>query len=124
MRQFLEGSDAAYADLEQKATRACVTFANQEMPIGTSAPRARVGFEVNPANREAGLLVDRGLQYGGAVEGVRHWFARGEKRFRDFGALRRWISEELARGYDLSERHAPDEAIDPARPKLGRLIDL
>jgi len=112
MRQFLEGSDAAYADLERKATGACLTFGNEEMPVGTSVPRARIGFEVDPASREARLFVDRGLHYRGTIQSVRRWFARGEKRFPDFGALRRWISEDLARAYEPPDRH-PSDRVTP-----------
>lgn len=99
MRQFLNGHDMAFADLERQARSACVVFGNAEMPSGTTPPRARIGFEVDPASGAAVLLVERGLTYAGSVDSVWEWLATGEKRFRSFRDLANWIRGELAASF-------------------------
>ena len=57
MIQFINGSDAAYADLEARARSSCVVFRAQEMPPGTSPARARVGFEIDPVDGFSSVFV-------------------------------------------------------------------
>jgi hypothetical protein len=115
MRQFLRGSDTAFADLEQRARRACVIFRDQEMPPGAQPPRARVGFEVDPRDGSALLLVDRGVHYAGPYEEVREWLTNGSLRFPDFAALRHWLREVLALAYGPWET-SPTPQTPPPQP--------
>jgi hypothetical protein len=82
MRQFIDGSDAAFAELQQQATGACVQFHDQELPPGAEPRRARIGFEVR-SDGTASLLVERGVSYSGPDAEVRAWFASGERLFSD-----------------------------------------
>lgn len=99
MLQFIRGSDAAFADLERRARRACVTFQDQQMPPGTRPETARIGFEINSTTGEALLLVDRGLHYTGSNTEVQAWIDSGTKHFPNFARLREWIRHELASAY-------------------------
>ncbi|MCS7222648.1 MAG: hypothetical protein RML36_07870 [Anaerolineae bacterium] len=102
MHQFLRGSDAAFANLEQRAKQACIVFQDQEMPPGTHPPYARIGFEVSPEDGSTLLLVDRGLLYTGPSAEVRKWLDAGYKWFPSFAELRRWLRESLAPAYGLA----------------------
>lgn len=97
--QFIYGSDAAFADLERRAIRSCVTFKDQPMPRGTVPKSARIGFEVNSLTGEALFLVDKGLTYTGSNTEVDEWITSGTKRFSNFAHLREWIRHELASAY-------------------------
>ncbi|QEG15566.1 AAA family ATPase [Gimesia maris] len=96
MRQFINGSDEAFKDLEEKAKRGCVTFSDQEMPQGVSPSRARVGFEVDPATQKATLLVEHGGQYTGRETDIRQWIEIGACQFQNFAALKEWLQHRLS----------------------------
>jgi hypothetical protein len=114
MKQFINGSDAAYAVLEAQALSSCVVFRDQEMPPGTSPTRARVGFETDPVDGTAKLLVDPVEAYRGESSGVRAWLAAGEKRFRNFGQLKDWVRKDLATCYRPAP--APPQPLTAAAP--------
>jgi TIR domain len=97
--QFIYGSDSAFADLENRARRACIVFEKQPTPKGTSPKAARVGFEVDPNTGEALLLIDKGLTYSGSNAEVEAWITSGTKHFPNFTLLREWIRHELAGAY-------------------------
>lgn len=99
MRQFIGGTDAQYLDLERKAEGVCVVFQDQEMPPGAAPGRARVGFEISPANGRACLMVDHGVRYSGQVKVVADWLDAGEVAFPTFTQLRDWIRTHLASAY-------------------------
>lgn len=99
MKQFFLGSDSDFADLERRSRRNCIAFPNQEMPPGTTPSHARIGFDSTGRTGESILLVERGVAYTGPSGEVREWLNAGEKRFRRFGDLRRWICGELAGCY-------------------------
>lgn len=99
MHQFINGSDTAFADLERRARQVCVVFQDEEMPPGSLPSKARVGFEVNPNDGSALLLVERGVVYRGTNQTVQDWLTTGEKRFSSFDQLRLWIREELGACY-------------------------
>src|SRR5713101_1396372 len=99
MLQFIRGSDVAFADLERRARRACVTFQNQQMPPGTRPETARIGFEIDATTGEALLLVDKGLHYTGPNAEVGAWIVSGTKHFPNFARLREWVRYELASAY-------------------------
>lgn len=124
MRQFICGSDSAFANLERRACHACVVFPDQEMPPGAVPSRARVGFEIQPSDSAVLLLVDRGITYDGTNSTVSDWLAAGEKRFSSFGQLRDWIQNELGACYQVELAEVPPLAapITPLRPE--KLTDL
>lgn len=127
MRQFIAGSDSAFEQLGSQATGATVVFAGQEMPRGGLPRAARVGFEVDPSDGAASLLVDRGLHYSGENVSVREWLERGERRFADFGTLVRWIRGELAGCYSVPEAASAvldAEVESDQAPEPGELTDL
>jgi hypothetical protein len=99
MRQFISGTDSAFVDLQTKATAACIVFNDVEMPPGSTPPRGRVGFEVDPALNTATLFVDRGISYEGPNPEVREWLHAGEKHFLSFSRLQSWIVEGLGPSY-------------------------
>ena len=47
MRQFINGSNSNWEQLEHQATGKCIRFRDQEMPPGSIPCQAHVGFEVN-----------------------------------------------------------------------------
>ena len=130
MHQFINGSDAAFADLERRARGACIVFRDQQMPPDATPPRARVGFEVNPADGSALLLVDRGVAYRGPHPAVREWLETSTMWFPSFAHLRRWIQDELRGCYwartapvQLNATTSSSPAL-PAAPHPADLTDL
>jgi hypothetical protein len=94
MRQFINGTQAAWDDLARRARRACVVFTACQLPPGCNPPTARVGFEVHAS--EAILLVDKGVHYRGGSDAVRAWLSAGEQRFAGIEDLKGWILHEIA----------------------------
>jgi len=114
MRQFFNGDDSAFADLEQRARRACVRFRNQEMPPGCEPSEADVGFEVDEESGVARLLVETNVSYRGAKQSVHEWLVAGETTFPSFMALTNWI-----RG-PLRDEFLSAVASDAAPPNAAR----
>lgn len=98
MRQFINGSDLAFAVLERRASGTCVVFYDEEMPPGASPTRARVGFQVN-RDGSVFLYVDKGIQYSGSHPTVREWLESGGRWFPSFAHLKRWVREVLRSCY-------------------------
>jgi hypothetical protein len=127
MHQFINGSDAAFADLEDRARSACVVFYDQELPPGSTPARARIGFEVNPVNGSAVFLVHRPVTYRGLNDDIRTLLQAGEKRFNDFAGLIRWIRGPLAACYRNGSHPGPQQPVTstgsarlrPADPDLA-----
>lgn len=124
MKQFLSGSDQAYADLEARCAQHCVVFHGQEMPGGTRPSTASVGFD-----RDAGraVLQVKGIQsYQGRWPEVGEWLLAGSKWFISFAAMRDWIRGPLAKAYSLSSSTVPEpeeltdfKKIRPLSPQDG-----
>jgi hypothetical protein len=110
MERFFRATEEEYRALERRASRACVVFANCQLPPGATPPRARVGVEVRHIDGRIALLVER-VTYSGNEGSVADWLRRGERVFADVGELRTWVCGDLRRAY-------PERA--PQRP----LIDL
>jgi hypothetical protein len=119
VREFIEGGDAAFADLERRSRGACVRFADRELPPGCVPARAAVGFEAGPQGGVR-LLVERGVAHCGASEAVARWLEAGVLGFESFGALRRWLRTELAGAFAGAESaRSPDELTDLAAVRQG-----
>ena len=103
MRQFFNGTEAAFETLREQALEACMVFQDQEMPPGSSPIRARVGFEVDPNDGVALLLVDSIVTYSGEISEIAAWLENHEKRFSNFNELVTWIREDLSRCYVPAE---------------------
>ena len=99
MWQFIFGSDETFADLERRARRACVRFADQEMPPGTVPARAAIGFEFDELSGRVRLLVERGLAYDGTSNEIERWIAEGFRAFDDVAQLRSWLGSTLRDAY-------------------------
>jgi hypothetical protein len=112
MWQLIFGSQAAFADLERRARRACVRFRDQELPPGASPRRAAIGFEIDPTNGSAKLLVDYGVMYTGPSEDVRNWLVTGERRFESFEQLKRWIGTTLRQAFSSGALHLDADTCD------------
>ena len=110
MRQFINGSDQAFAALEHSARGACVRFGNQEMPAGCTPGRATVGFEVDAVSGEARLLVSRGLVYDGGSGEIADWLRTGERRFDSFSELKSWVRGNLRQNYQVTSASRNDVA--------------
>ncbi len=95
MWQFVFGSDAAFAALEQGARRGCVRFQDQEMPRGASPSRATVGFEIDAETGDVRLLVEGGVSYTGPSDEIRSWLRSGHRVFGSFAQLRSWLATTL-----------------------------
>lgn len=122
MRQFIDGTQAAWDDLEHRARRACVVFASCQLPPGCRPATARIGVEVHP--HETILFVDRGITYDGTSEAVRTWLDAGQQRFGGLDDLRNWIRLEIAPAFNSSADplRSPAAAITTRVP--GDLTNL
>ena len=110
MRQFFNAPSGAFDDLEARASRACIVFADQEMPPGARPPRARVGIE-GVGHGSLRLLVDRGVRFDGPEEEVRRWLSDGERVFSTYTQFQRWLTEVLAPCYAVP---TTPECLSPA----------
>lgn len=100
MRQFLNGTNSDWSELEARATGRCVRYRDQETPPGATPDWAHVGFEIVPRTKEAILYVQYGVAYSGNNQDLRSWFESGEKRFPSFQLLREWVQGPLADVFD------------------------
>jgi hypothetical protein len=103
MWQFINGSDASFADLERQARDARVRFRCQEMPAGTTPKKASIAFLVESESGCAILLVERAADYQGASPEIGDWLSTGEKRFANFADLKNWIRGHLRQYYKTDE---------------------
>ena len=103
MRQFLNGTDQAFADLESRATDGCVRFPDQDMPSGASPRQATIGFEVDAQTGRATLLTEPGIFYSGNSTEISEWLSAGEKQFESFEGLKMWIRGHVRAHFDNSE---------------------
>jgi len=99
MWQFMYGSDEMFEHIERRAQRACVRFADQEMPPGTVPARAAIGFEVDALSGRVRLFVERGVAYDGTSNEIERWLAEGCKTFDDVAQLRAWLGSTLRNAY-------------------------
>ena len=58
MKQFIQGSEQAYRDLENQARKGCVRFQHQEMPPGCLPDHADIGFEVDENQKKYSIYID------------------------------------------------------------------
>ena len=100
MRQFLNGSDAAFRELEERANWACIRFQGQEMPPGSDPSSANIAFEVEERSGSARLLVSTGIRYSGTSQAVREWLETGAKESPSFPVLIEWMRGPLAAAFD------------------------
>lgn len=119
MWQFMYGSDEMFDDLEQRARRSCVRFADQEMPPGTVPARAAIGFEADEGTGHMRLFVERGLTYNGTNDDVAQWVADGSRTFDDVAELRSWLGSTLRDAY----RAAPSPPLPAAGSNDNTLYD-
>ena len=122
MRQFLEGHEAAWEQLERRAKGRCVRFRNEQMPLGCRPDRAHVGFEIDNDTGTAQLLVTKGIRYSGDDSAVCEWFDAGKKEFPTFTAMRHWIQGSLGRAFN--ERLAAGDAAAGETPEMGTPQEL
>lgn len=99
MRKFINGSDQAFKELNDRANHNCIVFANEEMPFGTMPSHGRVGFEAISADGTVTLFVQKGLQYSGSNQDVFQWISNGQRNFASWRMLVKWIRDELAKEY-------------------------
>lgn len=123
MWQFIFGSDAAFAILEEKARRGCVRFRDQQMPPGASAAQATVAFEIDSTTGVVRLLVDRHIKYVGPSGDVQSWFLSGERCFDSFKELKSWLATTMWRAFGtpllaLHEECSADDCGAEGRPTL------
>ncbi len=126
MLRFINGDQASWDNLAERARRACVVFSDCALPPGCAPATARVGFEINAAGAVT-LLVDKGITYDGPGASIRSWLSSGELRFSILAELREWLRDELAPGYANGNRsHRPQTGTvsAPVRPAVLRPHDL
>ncbi|MCB1606193.1 MAG: ATP-dependent Clp protease ATP-binding subunit [Xanthomonadales bacterium] len=99
MKQFLEGSDQAYAELFAQARGACVRFRQQLMPPGCEPAMSDIGFEGGSTGQQYRLYV-RPVSPGPAIQGeVCEWLHRGERSFGSSESLQAWIRGPLSAAF-------------------------
>ncbi len=96
MRQFINRSDQAFKDLEERAKWDCIRFRQQELPPGCLPNRTDIGFEIDHKSGAAKLLVSLGVRYTGQNTQIGQWLAAGHKEFGSFAELKDWIRGSLA----------------------------
>jgi ATP-dependent Clp protease ATP-binding subunit ClpA len=119
MKQFLNGSNESFRDLETRAKNKCVVFQNQEMPSAVTPRFTKIGVETDASNQTL-LHVDLGAVYSGNSQTVREWLEVGTKKFANFEELRQWIETELKPEYG-------QRVIEPATEQslsVSNLISL
>lgn len=116
MKQFLTAGDAAFRELETRATWACVRFRDQEMPFRCDPPRADIGFEIDEVTHAARLLVSKGTRYGGDNQEVSEWLNMGVKEFPTFTALRTWIKGPLAQAFAVQGPQITTASVGDPNP--------
>ena len=84
MRQFINGSNRQWRDLQIKSSGCCLKFSNEEMPPGCDPQKADVGFETNADSGKTKLLVENGVSYQGDEEDVANGLARENLFFKVF----------------------------------------
>lgn len=124
MKQFIEGSDAQFAGLAERAKVNCVRFRNEALPPGSIPATADIGFEVSPDSGAATLLVDRRIRYTGSPA-VKEWLESGVREFPTFVALRDWVRGPLAEAFraGVATGRRP-AARDNGNPEPSRLTDM
>lgn len=95
MRQFVQGNEPAFADLERRARNTCIRFRSQELPPGCTPEQADVGFEIDSGTGATRLLVSRGIRYEGEESTLIELFSSGIIQFPTFGELVDWIQGPL-----------------------------
>jgi hypothetical protein len=101
MRKFLNGSLAAYADLEERAKAvAYITFRDEDLPPGCDPPKGRVGVKVDPTTNASVLYVEMGIRYYGQEASIRAWLDAGELAFPTFAELQAWLTSDLKRAFE------------------------
>ena len=113
MKQFINGSNRQFLDLERKAYRSCIAFSDQELPSTVSPATGRIGFRVFPTTNAAFLYLDRGKTYSGKNETIRRWIESGQLRFPTFLSLRLWIQRELSAEFTVEKPAATPEPKTP-----------
>lgn len=117
MWQFIYGSEASFAALEERAGNTCVRFSNQPLPPGSEPSRAMIGFEVDTVSETANLLVEHGINYTGPSAEIREWFDTGQRCFQNFFDLRFWIATTIRDAFGAvpsitEEQSGVEEALD------------
>ena len=102
MRQFLNGTDQAFADLETRATDGCVRFPDQDMPSGAFPRQATIGFEVDAQTSRATLFTEPSIFYSGTSAEINEWLSAGEKQFESFESLKAWVRGHLREHFGSS----------------------
>jgi ATP-dependent Clp protease ATP-binding subunit ClpB len=124
MKTFINGGDGQFEDLKRRATGACVRFRDTELPPGASPQNGMVGFEVDPRNGFATLLVQHGVSYTGQSREIAEWLRGGEKTFPTFETLRHWISNVLAEAYGTAAVSHGEQPNGGRRLQPSELTDL
>lgn len=99
MKQFVDGSDQAFAELLQRASGACIRFRQQPMPPGSQPLVADVGFERDAVSGQIRLCVTPVRPGQAAGPEVRDWLASGTRDFGNPGDLLTWIRGPLAQAF-------------------------
>ena len=99
MKQFLNPENPAFVELEEKARGACIRFRNLELPTGCTPRHADIGFEIDRTTGSSRLYIQRGIQYDGSIEDIRNWVLSGQIGFASFADLKRWLNNEIGRGF-------------------------
>lgn len=107
MKQFIQGTPEAFADLQRRLGHSTLVFNDCEFPPGSTPARGRVAFEARPDNRYA-LLVDLGTRYPGA-DAIRPLFSDGERVFPNFESLVGFFKGPLNDVFASTNRLSPED---------------
>lgn len=119
MRQFVQGNESAFTDLERRARNACIRFRSQELPPGCSPEQADIGFEIDNGTGVARLLVARGIRYEGEESTLNEWFGAGMIQFPSFNELVGWLRGPVNTAFNP----APENHSSPREPATSGTPD-
>jgi hypothetical protein len=98
MKRFLHNNGDVFRDLETRMKEACVVLHDVELPPTCSPKKGRIGFETSETGKSV-LLVNIGIQYGGALPLLISWFQSGRLEFSSFSALKSFVSVDIEQAF-------------------------
>lgn len=101
MRQFTQGNQQAFADLEQRLAHAELVFRDCEFPPGCQPNMGRVGFSRRGEDRYA-LMVDPGIRYQGNSPEILQLFRDSEIIFDSFGTLVEFCQDTVRKAFEAT----------------------
>jgi hypothetical protein len=128
MKRFLHNNEDVFLDLKIRMEQACVVLRNADLPPTCSPNQGKIGFE-NLDSGQIVLLVEFGVQYGGALPLLTSWFQNGRLEFSNFAAIQSFLEVDMAKAFDeglgIHQSSSPPHSSTPSTlPDPQQITDL